>query len=276
MTTPPRLTDRHALERNRERAAPAPALFLHEAVADETLDRLAMVNRTFTDVAVVTPWPQVWRGALPQARLVPDAETLDLAPGTHDLVIHALALHWADDPVGQLVQCARALRPDGHLIAAAFGGKTLHELRETLAEAEAKVTGGLSPRVAPMAEIRDLGGLVGRAGLALPVADSFDLTVAYDSALHLMRDLRAMGEQNALSARLRRPTRRAVVLEAARLYGERFSGPDGRVRATFEIVTLTGWAPHDSQQRPLRPGAAQTRLEDALRAVHMRSESRDD
>ena len=264
MSQPPRLTDRAALERNRRRAAPAPALFLHQTVADEVMDRLGMVNRTFTDVAVVTPWPEVWRGTLPQATFLPDTETLALEPGGHDLVIHALALHWADDPVGQLVQCARALRPDGHLIAALFGGRTLHELRACLAEAEASVTGGLSPRVAPMAEIRDLGGLVGRAGLALPVADSFDLTVSYDSPLRLMRDLRAMGEQNALHARLRRPTRRAVLMEAARLYAERHAGADGRVRATFEIVTLTGWAPHQSQQKPLRPGAATTRLADAL------------
>jgi len=179
-------------------------------------------------------------------------------------VVHALALHWAEDAVGQLVQCRRALRPDGLMIAALFGGRTLHELRACLSEAEARVTAGLSPRVVPMGEIRDLGALLHRAGFALPVADSLELTVRYETPLHLMRDLRAMGEQNALAGRLRHPTRRAVIAEAARLYAERFTGGDGRVAASFEIVTLTGWAPDAAQPQPLRPGSATTRLADAL------------
>lgn len=267
MQTPPALTDRPSLARNRARAArAAPALFLQETVADELQERLVEVNRTFRAPAVVTGWPAVWRDRLPEARIVPDDETLDLVPGAHDLVIHALALHWANDPVGQLVQCRRALCPDGLLIAAFFGGQTLHELRAALAAAEAEVTGGLSPRVAPMGEIRDLGGLLQRAGLALPVADALPLSVTYASPLQLMRDLRAMGEGNALAGRLRRPTRRAVLLRAATLYAERFALPDGRVRATFEVVTLTGWAPAPDQPKPLRPGSATHRLAEALKA----------
>jgi hypothetical protein len=169
--------------------------------------------------------------------------------------------------VGQLVQCRRALQPDGLFMGLMFGGQTLHELRACLAEAEAEVTGGLSPRVLPMGEIRDLGALLQRAGFALPVADSFTKTVLYRDAFHLMADLRAMGEGNALMARLRRPTRRAVLARAAALYQDRFAGADGRIPATFEIIALTGWAPHDSQQKPLRPGSATARLAEALHAA---------
>ena len=264
MTEPPKLTDRGALLRHRARAARAPALFLHETVADEVEERLAEVNRTFAAPAVVTGWPQVWRDRLPGARIVADEEALNLRAGEHDLVIHALSLHWANDPVGQLVQCRRALRPDGLLIATLFGGRTLHELRAALAGAEAAMAGGLSPRVAPMGDIRDLGGVLQRAGLALPVADVTPLTVSYASALHLMRDLRAMGEANALQDRLRRPTRRAVLLDAVRRYGENHGDAEGRIPASFEVVTLTGWAPDESQQKPLRPGSAAQRLADAL------------
>lgn len=225
-----------------------------------------MVNRDFTDVVIVTPWPQVWAPHFPQARIVPDAETLELTESSADLVIHALALHWADDPVGQMIQCRRALRPDGLFLGVTFGGQTLHELRAVLSQAETEVCGGLSPRVAPMAEIRDLGALMQRAGLALPVADSASLTASYESALHLMRDLRAMGEGNALAARHRAPPPRALFLRAAALYEEAFVQADGRVPATFEIITLTGWAPDDSQPQPLRPGSAASRLADALGA----------
>lgn len=220
-----------------------------------------MVNRTFTDVAVVTPWPQVWDGV---GRVVADTEVLDLEAGSLDLVIHALGLHWADDPVGQLIQCRRALRPDGLLLALTFGGQTLHELRATLGAAEVAVTGGMSPRVLPMGDIRDLGALLQRAGFALPVADSMPLTVSYADPLALMRELRAMGEANALAGRLRHPTRREVLLRAAALYQDRFADADGRVPASFEFVTLTGWAPDDSQPQPLRPGSATQRLADAL------------
>lgn len=265
--TMPALTDVAALARQRSRAARMPALFLHEMVADEVQDRLAEVNRTFTAPAVITPFPAVWRERLPGARLVAPQAVLDLEAGAHDLVIHALALHWESDPIGQIIQCAHALRGDGLFIAALFGGRTLAELRAALAEAEVAVSGGLAPRILPMGEIRDLGGLLQRAGLALPVADSHCQQVSYRDAFHLMHDLRAMGETNALASRLRRFTGRGVLMQAAALYQQHYpDGPD-RVRASFETVFLTGWKPHASQQQPLRPGSARTRLADALGTV---------
>jgi SAM-dependent methyltransferase len=262
---PPRLTDTTALSRHRIRALANPALFLHAEMQDEVNERLTEVNRTFTNPAIVTGFPDFWQKAFSTAKIVPDSDMLDLTPGAHDLVVHAMCLHWANDPVGQLIQCKRALRPDGMFIAALFGGQTLHELRACLAEAEAAQTGGLSPRVLPMGEIRDLGGLLQRAGFALPVADSFTKTVQYRDMPHLMYDLRAMGETNALDARARSPTRRAVFADAANRYGTNFASGD-RINASFEMVFLTGWAPHDSQQKPLRPGSAAQRLADALNA----------
>lgn len=260
---PPRLTDRRALARNRARATPA-ALFLHEIARDEAEDRLAMVNKSFTAPAVVTPHPDLWRALLPEATYVEDTEVLALDQGAHDLVIHGLCLHWADDPVGQLVQMRHALKPDGMALVITFGGQTLHELRAALAQAEAEVTGGLSPRVLPMADIRDLGALMQRAGLALPVADSAPLNTSYASPLHLMKELRAMGEGNALADRLRHPTRRAVLLRAAQLYVETYGDAEARIPATFEMITLAGWAPDQSQPQPLRPGSATHRLAQAL------------
>ncbi|WP_343116320.1 methyltransferase domain-containing protein [Ostreiculturibacter nitratireducens] len=267
MTTPhpPALTDRAALARQRARAARRGVeLFLHREAAAEIEERLNEVNRTFTAPAVVTCFPEPWREILPQAKIVPDAEVLDLEAGAHDLVIHALSLHWANDPVGQLVQCRRALKADGLLLAVLFGGQTLHELRASLAEAESRLTGGLSPRILPMGEIRDLGALLQRAGFALPVADAVKMTVTYQTAFHLMAELRAMGEGNALAARARRAAPRALFPEAARIYTENYAAPEGRVRATFELIYLTGWAPHESQQKPLRPGSAAARLAEAL------------
>ncbi|RUS59609.1 methyltransferase domain-containing protein [Pseudorhodobacter sp. E13] len=262
------LTDPLALARNRARALaqPSPALFLHEDVLDEVKERLTEVNRSFTRVAIVTGFPDLWRAAFPQAQIVADSDVLTLEPQAHDLVIHAMALHWANDPVGQLIQCQRALQPDGLFIAALLGGQTLHELRACLAEAEAAVTGGLSPRVLPMAEIRDLGGLLQRAGFALPVADGFTRKAHYRDMFHLMQDLRAMGEGNALAARLRRPTARAVFAQAAQSYATAYPAPQGRITASFETIFLTGWAPHETQQKPLRPGSAAQRLADALGA----------
>ena len=264
MDQPPRLTDRPALERNRARAARNPALFLHDWVADEIEERLKEVNRSFTETAVVTAQQDVWADRIPAARLITDDETLDVQTAAHDLVIHSLCLHWANDPVGQIAQSRLALRPDGLFLGALFGGQTLNELRICLAEAEASISGGLSPRVAPMGEIRDLGALLQRAGLALPVADSQPLTVSYENAFALMKDLRAMGESNAMEQRLRRPTARSVLVRAAELYSTNFAQPDGRIRATFEIVFLTGWAPSENQPKPLRPGSAKARLADAL------------
>src|SRR6056297_1480101 len=264
--TQAKLTDRSALLRQRARARRTPDLFLHALAADEIEDRLGMVNKSFTAPALVTGFADFWQERYPHATVVPDDETLTLRPGAHDLVIHALCLHWADDPVGQLVQARRALCPDGLMLAVLFGGATLQELRSALAQAEADVTGGLSPRVLPMAEIRDLGALLQRAGFALPVADRLPLTVEYGDPLRLMHDLRAMGETNAMSARPRRMMRRAVLHRACEIYAREYATPSGAIPATFEMIFLTGWAPDESQPQPLRPGSATARLSDALGA----------
>ncbi|MGD9863693.1 MAG: SAM-dependent methyltransferase [Pseudodonghicola sp.] len=266
MTSAAPLFDRPALIARRARAR-TDSLFLHRTAMEEVQDRLSMVNRTFSKPAIVTPFPDLWRAAFPGARIVPDDDTLNLEPGQYDLAIHAMCLHAANDPVGQLIQCRRALRADGFLLVLLLGGETLSELRAVLGQAEAEVTGGLSPRISPMGEIRDLGGLLQRAGLALPVADSVSLTAEYRDLTHLMHDLRGMAETNVLTGRLRRPTRRAVFARASELYANHFAGPDGKLRATFELVCLTGWAPDDSQPKPLRPGSAQARLADALKTV---------
>ena len=263
MQTAPQMTDRKALMRNRARADHARGLFLQETALEEVQDRLTLVNRAFTKVAIVCAFPDLWRRVAPQADIVADEDVLDLEQGAYDLVIHAMCLHWANDPVGQIIQCRRALKDDGYFLCVSFGGQTLHELRASLAEAEAKVSGGLSPRVAPMGEIRDLGALLQRAGLALPVADAVPLKVTYETPWHLMRDLRTMGEANALEARLRRPTGRGVLMQAVDTYTEAFMDA-GRIPATFELIFLTGWAPDASQPQPLRPGSAVARLADAL------------
>lgn len=264
--THPLLTDRSALERARARTADNPALFLHDSAICEVKDRLAMVNKTFTQPAIITGYSAPWGQAFGKARLIYDDPVLDLKEEAHDLIIHALCLHWADDPVGQLIQCRRALRPDGLFIAVTFAGQTLHELRAVLGQAEIEVTGGLSPRVLPMGELRDLGALLQRAGLALPVADSARLAVTYRNIYHLMHDLRAMGESNSLASRLRQPTRRAVFEHAAELYERSFAVPGG-IGASFEMVTLTGWSPDPSQSKPLRPGSASHRLAEALGTI---------
>jgi SAM-dependent methyltransferase len=258
-----KMTDTAALAAHRARAT-RDGLFLHSAAADELQDRLDMVNKSFTSQAIVTGFPNFWTPLYPSAKIVSDAETLDLEVQSFDMVAHVMGLHWANDPVGQLIQCRRALKPDGLFIAISFGSDTLHELRRALGEAEIAVTGGLSPRIVPLPELRDLGGLLQRAGFALPVADTATLAVEYRDIWHLMHDLRAMGETNALVARLRRPTRRAVFEQAQNLYAEHFAAPSGRLNASFELQVLTGWAPDASQPQPLRPGSAQRRLADAL------------
>jgi len=263
MTASHILTDLRALALHRARASAAD-LFLQRAAADDVEDRLNSVNRTFTSPAIVTPFPSIWHSRLPGARIVPERDVLDLQPGSHDLVVHSLGLHWSNDPVGQLIQCRNALKPDGMLIALSLGGQTLQELRACLGQAEVALTDGLSPRVAPMGEIRDLGALLQRAGLALPVADSITLKAQYRDAWHLMRDLRANGETNALAHRLRQTATRRLFDQTARLYREHHPTADGQVLATFEIVALTGWAPDSSQPKPLRPGSASQRLADAL------------
>lgn len=267
MSAPPPLTDRAALLRNRDRARrQGTELFLHEEAAAEIEERLSEVNKRFTSPAVIAAFEEPWRKFLPDARFIADTETLALEPESHDLVIHALQLHWANDPIGQMVQCRHALKPDGLFLGVLFGGQTLAELRAALAEAESRLTGGLSPRVLPMGEIRDLGGLLQRAGFALPVVDALRKTVTYRTAFHLIADLRAMGEGNALAARRREAAPRLLFPEAARIYAENFPAGDGRITATFELVFLTGWAPDESQQKPLRPGSATHRLADALGA----------
>jgi SAM-dependent methyltransferase len=255
------LVDRTRLARIRARARDD-GMFLQHAAADEVKDRLEMVNRGFTRVAVVTGFPDLWREYFPAAEIVADDEVLALEPGAFDLVIHGLALHWANDPVTQIFQCGQALEPDGLFLGVTFAGQTLAELRAVLAETEAALTGGLSPRVLPMAEIRDLGAMLQMAGLALPVADAALRKVTYRDLWALMRDLRAMGEGNALLQRAG-PTGRRLFEAAAERYAGAY-GENGRIPATFEMVFLTGWAPHESQQKPLRPGSAETRLAEAL------------
>ena len=267
MTQPISLTDRAALIRHRARARNLPghneALFLHRLALTDLQERLEEVNRTFTAPALVTGFPEIFRELAPM-KVVSDDDLIALEQNAHDLVVHAMSLHWANDPIGQLVQCRRALQPDGLCLVVLPGGRSLQELRTSLAEAEAVVTGGLSPRVLPMGEIRDLGALMQRAGFALPVADSLMQTVEYQSFPALLSDLRAAGETNALAGRLRHFTRQSVLAEAARIYASSYSTPEGRLKATVELVFLTGWAPHESQQQPLRPGSARARLADAL------------
>jgi SAM-dependent methyltransferase len=264
MEQPPILVDRRALKMHRKRVTDPDALFLHADVVDEVQERLIEIKRSFSDVLIITPFAAMWQNSFPDAHVIEDGETYALDADSYDLVIHALALHWANDPVGQLIQCRQALRSDGLFLGVTFGGQTLLELRTALTEAETAIRDGLSPRIVPMGEIRDLGGLLQRAGFALPVADSAIRTVSYASALHLLRDLRSMGETNALADRHRQFAPRSLFSEMAYRYQTGFAGDDNRIPATFEMVYLTGWVPHETQQKPLRPGSAKTRLSEAL------------
>jgi SAM-dependent methyltransferase len=193
-----------------------------------------------------------------------DEEALPFRDGSLDLVATALALQFVNDLPGTLIQIRRALRPDGLLLAALIGGETLSELREAFAAAEAVIEDGISPRVIPFADVREMGTLLQRAGFALPVTDVDRVTVRYATPLALMHDLRRMGATNPMLERSRRPLRRATLRRMMEIYAERFADADGRIRATFEIVWLSGWAPHESQQKPLAPGSARQRLADAL------------
>ena len=273
--------DRSLLRRRRRRAvALGPATFLLDRVAGDMADRLAAVLRRF-DIAVDlgTPGDAV-RTALGKlesvgrviagdvedsSSVVADEEALPFGEATLDLVVSALALQFVNDLPGVLIQIRRALKPDGLFLAALVGGETLTELRRSFAQAESDIEGGVSPRVAPFADLRHLGALLQRAGFALPVTDTDRVTVRYDTAFALMHDLRRMGATNPLVERRRAPLRRATLLRMAEIYATRFADADGRVRATFEIVWLSGWAPHPNQQQPLKPGSAKTRLADALR-----------
>jgi SAM-dependent methyltransferase len=197
-------------------------------------------------------------------RLIGDEENLPLAQESFELAVTALSLQNLNDLPGALLQLRRVLRPDGLFLGCLLGGTSLQELRTALAAAETEMCGGISPRVAPFADVRDMGGLLQRAGFALPVTDREIVTVRYPSMFGLMADLRAMGATNALAARQRKPAPKGFFLRAAEIYAQRFADPDGRVRATFEMIFLSGWAPHESQQKPLAPGSARMRLADAL------------
>lgn len=276
----PLVFDRDLYRRRLARAVAGdyPDFLLARAVEDLE-ERLGAVLRRFERGADLgTPLPlarsvlaarseALWRLAESEgaaADLVGDLERLPLADGSVDLAASLLALHAVNDLPGALIQIRRALRPDGLFIGCLLGGRTLQELREALLAAEAETSGGVSPRVAPFADLRDMGGLLQRAGFALPVVDSELVTVRYRDMFGLLRDLRAMGWANALVDRSRSGLRRDTLLRAAEIYAERFADADGRLRATFEMVWVSGWAPHESQQKPLRPGSAKTRLADAL------------
>ncbi len=285
MSMIPEVFDRALLRWRRRRArALGPATFLLDRAAEDLGERLSVVTRRFeraldlgtpTDAVrralasnpavgtVISTGREVAAGAA-GAQVIAAEEALPFAAGSLDLVVSALALQSINDLPGALVQIRRALKPDGLFLAALFGGATLAELRQSFADAEAAIEGGVSPRVFPFADVREMGGLLQRAGFALPVTDVERLTVRYASPFALMHDLRRMGATNVLRERRRTPLRRATLMRMAEIYAERYGDADGRVRATFEIVWLSGWAPHPDQQQPLRPGSARHRLAEAL------------
>ena len=293
--TPPRIFDRALINRRLDHAwtsagGETRADFLLARAAQELGERLSLVKRRFPAAADFgSPGPhgaaqlmaggqvdRVVRVAPTLASLgagaflsaVGDLERLPVAEGRFDLAVSLMALQTVNDLPGALIQIRRALKADGLLMAAVLGGDSLTELRQSLTIAESEVLGGASPRVAPFVDVRALGGLAQRAGLALPVVDLDRATVRYASLIGLLNDLRAFGGANALNARSRRPLRREVLGRAAAVYAERFTDPDGRLRATFDILWLSGWAPHESQPKPLKPGSATKRLADALKSRH--------
>ena len=272
-TAAPMLFDRVLLRARQRRALrDGPATFLLDRVSEDMADRLRAVTRDFADAADIwTPGDglqELARGRFKSFGHVglPDSpqEILPFAPESLDLAVSALAFQFVDDLPGVLSQIRRALRPDGLLLAAMVGGDTLTELRQSFAAAEAECEAGLSPRIAPFADLRDIGSLLQRAGFALPVIDVDSLVVRYDDAFALMQDLRRMGATNILLERRKAPSRRTTLLRMAQIYRERFADPDGRIRATFDLIWLSGWAPHHSQQQPLQPGSAKTSLADAV------------
>lgn len=289
MSGPPRLFDRALHRRRLARAAKGYAGFLKRRAAEDIVERLEAIRREFpitvdlgardgafaralagsdaaakVGVLIETDLAEAMLAGRTGARLVADEERLPFAPASLDLVVSSLALHWTNDLVGSLIQIRQALKPDGLFIGAILGGATLTELRTALTEAELDLSGGAGPRISPFADTLDAANLLQRAGFALPVADVDRVTVRYDHALALMADLRAMGETSVLVEGAGRPLTRPLIARAAELYAERFAQEGGRIPATFEILTLTGWSPHESQQKPLRPGSAKARLADAL------------
>lgn len=285
---PPRIFDRALLRRRVARALARGAPdFLMRRAAEDLTDRLTATKREFPRALDLgTPTPHFAQAVVAAGRPAPlraapvllserggfrvvaDEEALPFAAGSMDLVVSGLALHWVNDLPGVFAQVRRILAPDGLFIGCLIGGRSLVELRSALVEAECEIHGGASPRVSPFVDLRDLGGLLQRAGFALPVTDSDAFTLRYDSMPALTAELRALGAANALFAR--RGLSRAAFLRAAQIYRERFSDSDGRVRATLEIVWFSGWAPHASQQKPLKPGSAQMRLEDSIKAARSR------
>ncbi|MBM3566201.1 MAG: methyltransferase domain-containing protein [Alphaproteobacteria bacterium] len=289
MSQSPTVFNRRAVRRTRDRAARSLGGhdFLLAEAAERLLDHLDDVKRGFPvalDLGCRTGTLAALRGnrggigALVQCdlsekmaraaqghlTLAADEEALPFAPASFDLVLSSLALHWVNDLPGALAQIRRVLKPDGLFLASLFGGETLKELRQALAEAELQTAGGASPRVSPFAELRDLGGLLQRAGFALPVADADTIIVSYDEPMKLLADLRGMGETNAHALRRAAFSRRELFPAMAETYRRLFADETGRVPATFQIVTLTAWAPHASQPQPLKPGSAQTSLAKAL------------
>jgi SAM-dependent methyltransferase len=273
-TAAPILFDRallHARQRCAEKMQSA--TFLLDRVAEDMAERLHAVLREFSSAADIGTSGNQVRNALTKrvgqlTRVdLPDREPepLPLLSESVDLAVSALAFQFVNDLPGLLAQIRRALKPDGLLLAAMVGGDTLTELRQSFAAAEAELEGGVSPRVAPFADLRDVGALLQRAGFALPVTDVDRVVVRYDNAFALMQDLRRMGATNVLVERRRTPTRRATMLRMAQIYGERFADPDGRIRATFDVIWLSGWAPHESQQQPLKPGSAKASLAEAVK-----------
>ena len=284
MTETPEIFDRALVRRRQKRAlSQGSADFLLAAVVEELVARLSAVQREFrAAIDLGGPSPMLAQALAQPGRdvlrvsnnpafagagrfILAEDETLPVAPASADLVVSALALQWVNDLPGLLTQVRRALKPDGLFLAGLVGNASLAELRASFMVAEAEMEGGASPRVAPFGDVRELGALMQRAGFALPVVDFETLTVRYDSMFGLMADLRAMGATNALVARSRKPLRRATLMRAAEIYAERFSDPDGRVRASFDVVWLSGWAPHESQQKPAARGSAQMSLEEALK-----------
>jgi SAM-dependent methyltransferase len=294
MSAHPLIFDRRLLRARRARAAALePSTFLIERVAQDLSDRLATVLRRFEcAVDLGTPTDAARRALAASGKVgtviaadalaaalrktgsmlgdralavAADEEALPFRDACLDLVVSVLALQFVNDLPGALIQIRRALKPDGLLLAALAGGDTLTELRQAFAAAETEIENGVSPRAVPFADVREMGALLQRAGFALPVTDVDRITVRYASPLALMHDLRRMGGTNPLCERSRRPLRRTTLKRMTEIYAERFSDPDGRIRATFEIVWLSGWAPDASQQKPLAPGSARQRLADALR-----------
>ncbi|MCZ4091711.1 methyltransferase domain-containing protein [Sinorhizobium psoraleae] len=280
--------DQSLVEARRHRAllhADEKATFLLDIVAREIADRVSVVERQFDRAMELHGYTGLTAeclaatgkvgtiervetdkgfGSADQPVTVAPLEQIPAAPESLNLVVSPLSLHLTNDTPGVFIQARRVLKPDGLFLAAIPGSGTLQELRDTLLAAEAELTGGASPRVIPFADVREMGALLQRAGFALPVADAETYTVRYDSLFGLLKDLRAMGMANPLAARSRAPVSRRFFLRAAELYAERFSDPDGRVRATFSIIYVSGWAPHESQQKPLKPGSAKQRLSEAL------------